>query len=499
MVIYLNVKPQIPIIEIPERIEETNIIYPLIEPFAYAKIYYDNKRASLYYKVLEPSLSQSEKDLLKVIEEGIKELLFVKLSEIEDYRRVIAYLERLYNTLLKELSIKLSKKSYEKLFYYVFRDIYGYGKIEPLMRDPFIEDISCSGVGVPVYIVHRYFGNLETNIVFEKEEEILNTIEKFALKAKKYISYSEPLLDATLPDGSRVNATYSREITTRGPTFTIRKFKENPWTPIDLIRFGTVSPDILAYLWLAIEFKRNIIIIGGTSSGKTTFLNAISMFIPPNAKIVSIEDTREIKLYHKNWIPATVRYSSDKTKEIDMFVLLKEAMRQNPNYLIVGEVRGTEAFVMFQAMASGHAALSTMHAESTEALIYRLTTPPINLSSSLVKLLDIVVSMAHYISVGVNKRIVKKVDEIIDATRYNTVFMWDPSDNTFKSSNYSFVFSKIQNEYGIPYETLVREFDIRRRLLNILTNYNITPETFSKIISLYYLRKDYILSYFGIS
>jgi len=499
MVIHLNVKPQIPTIEIPKRIEETNIIYPLIEPFAYAKIYYDNTKASLYYKVLEPSLSQSEKDLLKVIEEGIKELLFVKLSEIEDYRKVISYLERLYNTLLKELSIKLSEKAYQKLFYYVFRDIYGYGKIEPLMRDPFIEDISCSGVGIPIYIVHRYFGNLETNIIFETEEEILNTIEKFALKAKKYISYSEPLLDATLPDGSRVNATYSREITTRGPTFTIRKFKENPWTPIDLIRFGTVSPDILAYLWLAIEYKKNIIIIGGTSSGKTTFLNAISMFIPPNAKIVSIEDTREIKLYHKNWIPATVRYSSDKTKEIDMFVLLKEAMRQNPNYLIVGEVRGTEAFVMFQAMASGHAALSTMHAESTEALIYRLITPPINLSRSLVKLLDIVVSMGHYIGVGENRRIVKKVDEIIDDTRYNTLFMWDPSNNVFRSSNYSYVFYKIQNEYGIPYENLIREFDIRRRLLSILTNYNISPETFSKIISLYYLRKDYILSYFGIS
>jgi len=499
MMIKLNVKPDISSIDIPERIEETNIIYPLIEPFAYAKIYYEPKKSSIYYKVLEPLLSDSEKKLLRVLEEGIKELLFVKLSEIEDYRKVIGYLERLYNTLLKELSIKLSRKSYEKIFYYIFRDIYGYGKIEPLMRDPFIEDISCTGVEAPIYVIHRYFGNLETNITYESEDEILNTIEKFALRSKKYISYSEPLLDATLPDGSRVNATYSREITTRGPTFTIRKFKENPWTPIDLIRLGTSSPEILAFLWMAIEYKRNIIIIGGTSSGKTTFLNAISMFIPPNSKIVSIEDTREIKLYHKNWIPATVKYSSDKSKEIDMFVLLKEAMRQNPDYLIVGEVRGIEAYVMFQAMASGHAALSTMHAESPESLIYRLTTPPINLSKSLVKLLDVSVTMAHYVSIGKNKRIVKRVDEIIDESKYNPIFFWDPSENIFKTSNISYVFSKIQNEYGVPYDRLIKEFDVRRKLLTILSYYKISPETFSKIISLYYLRKDYILSYFGIS
>ncbi|MEM1688213.1 MAG: type II/IV secretion system ATPase subunit, partial [Nanopusillaceae archaeon] len=363
MEIMLNLKPKIPIIEIPKKLEDTNIVYPLIEPFAYAKIYYNKKRATLLYEVLEPFLSEDEKKLLDSIKIGIKDLLFIKLSDIEDYKKALNYLERLYKILLKELSIKLNSRQYQKIFYYVFRDIYGYGKIEPLMRDPFIEDISCTGILSPIYIVHRFFGNLETNIFFSDEEEILDTIEKFALRSKKYISYSDPILDATLPDGSRVNATYSKEITTRGPTFTIRKFKENPWTPIDLIKLETVSPEILAYLWLAIEYKRNIIIIGGTSSGKTTFLNAISMFIPPSAKIVSIEDTREIKLYHKNWIPSTVKYSSDKSKEIDMFVLLKEAMRQNPNYLIVGEVRGKEAYVMFQAMASGHASLSTMHAE----------------------------------------------------------------------------------------------------------------------------------------
>jgi Type IV secretory pathway, VirB11 components, and related ATPases involved in archaeal flagella biosynthesis len=166
-----------------------------------------------------------------------------------------------------------------------------------------IEDIECSGPGYPIFVVHRYFGNLKTNIILN-DKEIRDLIEKFALRAGKHISYAEPILDATLPDGSRVNATYSQEITTHGPTFTIRKFREIPWTPIELIRLGSATPEIFAYLWLSVEFRKNIIVIGGTASGKTTMLNAISMFIPPSARIVSIEDTREIKLYHPNWIPS---------------------------------------------------------------------------------------------------------------------------------------------------------------------------------------------------
>ncbi|MEM0379376.1 MAG: type II/IV secretion system ATPase subunit [Nanopusillaceae archaeon] len=498
MDIILNLKPKIPIIEIPQKIENTNIIYPLIEPFAYAKIYYNKNKSILLYNVLEPSLSEDEKKLLDSVKLGVKDLLFVKLSDIEDYKKALSYLKRIYDLLLKEMSIKLNKKQYQKIFYYVFRDIYGYGKIEPLMRDPFIEDISCTGVLSPIYIVHRFFGNLETNIYFLNEEEILDTIEKFALRSKKYISFSDPILDATLPDGSRVNATYSKEITTRGPTFTIRKFRENPWTPIDLIKIGSVSPEILAYLWLAIEYRRNIIIIGSTSSGKTTFLNAISMFIPPSAKIVSIEDTREIKLYHKNWIPSTIKYSNDKNKEIDMFTLLKEAMRQNPNYLIVGEVRGKEAYVMFQAMASGHASISTMHAESTDALIYRLISPPIELPESLVNLLDLSVLMFHDITTGKNIRKVRQIDEIINRKRYNTIFYWDPSEKLFKSNYKSYMLYKIHTEYGVSYEDLIRELTTRSKLLNRLTAYKISPEDFFKIINNYYFNKEYILNLFKI-
>ncbi|MGC9079994.1 MAG: type II/IV secretion system ATPase subunit, partial [Nanopusillaceae archaeon] len=338
-------------LEVPANRMEVDIIYPIVEPFAYAHIYFDKNVYDLVYELLEPKLTDLEKKVYDNAIYYIERLLIVKLSTLNDLNSVINYLERLYNFVLKDLGIKLGQESYSKIFYYIFRDLYGYNKIDPLMRDPLIEDIECSGSNLPIFVVHRNFGNLRTNI-YLNEKEIRDLIEKFALRSGKHISYAEPLLDSTLPDGSRVNATYSQEITTQGPTFTVRKFREIPWTPIELIKVGSATPEIFAYLWLAIEYRKNLIIIGGTASGKTTFLNAISMFIPPNARIVSIEDTREIKLLHQNWIPAVTRYSTDKNREIDMFELLRMSFRQRPDYVIVGEVRGEEAYVMFQGMAS---------------------------------------------------------------------------------------------------------------------------------------------------
>jgi len=495
----INVKPRIINIVPPKNLFETNIYYPLLEPYAYAHIYFNREKNNLMYEVIEPILSKEEKEVLSYVYQGLKEILVVKLSEIENIEKVIDYLERSVKFILKELGIQISEKTYEKIIYYVFRDFYGYGKIEPLMRDPFIEDIECSGSNIPIYVVHRIFGNLETNIIFESDDEIREIIEKFALRSGRYVSYAEPLLDATLPDGSRVNATYSSDVTTRGPTFTIRKFREIPWSPIDLVRIGTVTPEMLAFLWLAIEHKRNILIIGGTSSGKTTLLNAISMFIPPNARIVSIEDTREIQLFHKNWVPAVVRYSYEKNREIDMFQLLRESFRQRPDYIIVGEVRGKEAYVMFQGMASGHAALSTMHATSVRALIERLTTPPINLPKVLLELLDIVIIMQHDLTMGRNIRRVKEIDEMKNYSEYEWIFKWNPYNSSYEMKKYSIVFEKISSEYGISIETLWREWDLRRRLLWRLTQLGITDyRIFSRVVGLYYINKEAVLQYYKI-
>jgi flagellar protein FlaI len=485
-------------INVPKNKFETNITYPIVEPFSYAHIYFDRNTYDLVYELIEPKLTENEEKIYRNVIFYIEKLLYIKLSEINNLNDAINYLQRLYDFVLKDLGIQLGQSSYEKIFYYIFRDLYGYNKVDSLLRDPLIEDIECSGPNYPIFVVHRYFGNLKTNIILN-DKEIRDLIEKFALRAGKHISYAEPILDATLPDGSRVNATYSQEITTHGPTFTIRKFREIPWTPIELIRLGSATPEIFAYLWLAVEFRKNIIIIGGTASGKTTMLNAISMFIPPNARIVSIEDTREIKLYHPNWIPSVVKYSSNKNREIDMFELLRMSFRQRPDYVIVGEVRGEEAYVMFQGMASGHSSLSTMHAESTKALISRLTTPPINLSPSLIELLNIVVIMQHDNFLGTNLRRIKEVDEIIKYNKFNITYKWNPFKREYLENPKKYLFRLIENEYGIKYKELYEEYITRVKLLYRLSELNISDfQTFSKIIQMYYYNKENVLKYYNI-
>ena len=485
-------------INVPKNKFETDITYPIVEPFSYAHIYFDRSTYDLVYEIIEPKLTENEEKIYKNIIFYIEKLLYIKLSEIGNLNDTISYLQRLYDFVLNDLGIQLGQSSYEKIFYYIFRDLYGYNKVDSLLRDPLIEDIECSGPGYPIFVVHRYFGNLKTNIILN-DKEIRDLIEKFALRAGKHISYAEPILDATLPEGSRVNATYSQEITTHGPTFTIRKFREIPWTPIELIRLGSATPEIFAYLWLAVEFRKNIIVIGGTASGKTTILNAISMFIPPSARIVSIEDTREIKLYHPNWIPSLVKYSSDKNREIDMFELLRMSFRQRPDYVIVGEVRGEEAYVMFQGMASGHSSLSTMHAESTRALISRLTTPPINLSTTLIELLNVVVIMQHDNFLGTNLRRIKEINEIIKYNRFNIAYKWNPFKRKYLENPKKYLFRLIENDYGIRYKELYDEYIKRVKLLYRLSELNISDfQTFSKIIQMYYYNKENVLKYYNI-
>lgn len=281
------------------------------------------------------------------------------------------------------------------------------------MQDPYIEDISCDGTGIPLYIVHRRFGSIRTNIIFNDLKNLREFVVKLAERCGRFISYAEPLLDGTLPDGSRVQATFASDVTTRGPSFTIRKFVQEPFSPIDLLNKKTVNSDILSFLWLAVENEASILIAGGAGTGKTTLLNALLMFIPNEAKIISIEDTRELNLPHENWIPSVTRVGFAKGYgEVTMFDLLKEAFRQTPDYVIVGEVRGAEAYVMFQGMAAGIPAMGTMHAGRVEDVIYRLQTPPISLSPALIDTLDLVVVMSHAREKGESSRRTREIVEI---------------------------------------------------------------------------------------
>ena len=505
--IVINIAPNIP--ALPRIIDKTkiDIRYMLISPYASAHIYFDPKLLELIYEVEEPLLTNEEKALLRKIESGMKEIVNINVLVEKTQEAMIEYLDKTARLLISELDLKVHGATYRKLFYYLFRDFIGLNEIEPLARDYFIEDIECNGVDTPVYIVHRLYRNLKTNIIYRDIDYLAGFIEKLAQRTGKYISYASPLLDGSLPDGSRVNATYTKDITSKGPTFTIRKFTKIPWTPSQLIGLNTLSPEMLAYLWMLIQYKSNILITGGTASGKTTMLNALAFFIPPEARVVSIEDTRELNLARENWLPSVARTARGMGKmgEVDLFSLLKKSFRQNPDDVIVGEVRGKEAFVLFQGMASGHSSLSTMHADSVDTVIKRLETPPIELSPTLVNTLDAVCIMTHAIVKKQQTRRLREIVEIVNVNPdgvalTNTPFTWNPRDDKFYFKKQSKVFEKITIRYGLTAQELIDDFKRRTYLLYELYKRRIFNfEDVQKVINEYYKNPEGVLKNFGLS
>ncbi len=269
---------------------------------------------------------------------------------------------------------------------------------------------------------------------------------------------------------------------------------------------NTLSPEILAYFWLLLQYKGNLMISGGTSSGKTTLLNAIAFFIPPDARVISIEDTRELNLPRENWLPAVARTSIGigKVGEVDLFDLLKNSFRQNPDYVIVGEVRGKEAFVLFQGMASGHASISTIHADSLDTLIRRLQTPPINLSPTLVNSLDCVAIMTHALINNKHTRRLKEIVEVVNIEKdgtalINTPFVWNPAQDVFYYKKQSKVFEKISARFGISVPVLQDEFVKRAKLLYNLFQRRIYDfEEMRKIVMDYYRDPAGVLRAYGV-
>jgi len=482
-------KQELPRFKILKRKEQSfpdvkniKVKYALIPPFAGVYIDWDEEKSEIVYRVSEPVLTESENNIKNKIINSLLEILDVELSSIKNKVEAINYLEDSVKKILEEYQIELQKSSYLKIMYYIFRDFVGLNEIEPLLQDPYIEDISCDGVGVPIYVVHRKYGSIKTNVVYPDIKQLTEFVIKLAERTGRFISYAEPLLDGTLPDGSRVQASFAKDVTTRGPSFTIRKFIQVPLSPIDLMNRKTVNSEILAYLWLAVENGASILIAGGAGTGKTTILNVISMFVPPTAKVVSIEDTRELNLVHENWVPSVTRISFMKgVGEVSMFDLLRTSFRETPDYVIVGEIRGKEAYVMFQGMASGIPAMGTMHAGRVEDVIYRLETPPINLSPSLVDTLDLVIVMTHAREKGESARRVREIDEIqsVDAdtgkSREVKYYYWLPEKDDFgRYAGESWFLQELARTKGLSLNDLKKEIENRKAILEWMQKDKIT-------------------------
>ena len=457
--------------------------YALHEPFAFVEILREKDSLDKCYFLVEIGLTDEEKKILGFIQDTMAWVDFdtAELEEKGDDK----YLTGILDQVVEEYNIKIKEESKQKIIYYIGKSALGLGKIDPVMADPNIEDISCDGAGVSIFLYHRQYGSLKSNIKFDDEEELSSFVFRLAQKCGKHISIAEPMLDATMPDGSRIQMTLSDEITAKGSTFTIRKFREDPFSPPDLVEFNTMSSEMVAYMWLAVENGINTLFAGGTASGKTTALNALSLFIPRESKIVSIEETREINLPHPNWIPGVSRSGfgeivADKmVGEIDMYDLMKAALRQRPEYILVGEIRGREAYVLFQAMATGHATYSTVHADSAQSLIHRLEGKPIEIPRVMLQSLDVV--SLHIITRVKNKRTrrCKQIIEIIDidpTTKEiltNEAFRWDPVEDSFIYSGKSYVLERIRADKDMSREEMTDELRKRKEIIEWMNNTNI--------------------------
>jgi flagellar protein FlaI len=443
--------------------------YPLKAPFSYANILQDQENGSISYQVDETKLNQSE----EVIYNQLYRLIEENLDSPENIEKDFGFMS-FVNKVLKEnekLFQDYPLASMEKVKYYLERDIAGFGLIDPLMNDPNIEDVSCSGIESPIYVWHRKYDSIPCNIKFE-DVKLNSFVSRIVFRAGKHISSAFPISDLALEGNHRISVLYQKEVTPKGTSFTIRKFKQDPYSVIDLISFGTISIDVAAYLWMLMEAKMSIMVIGSTGSGKTTILNAITGLVNPDYKIFSVEDVAEINIKHENWFSLVARTGFGPTGEgeIGLYDLIKSGVRHRPDYIVVGEIRGSEAYVMFQAMATGHGGLCTMHADSLESASKRLQQKPMDIPASYLSLMNCAIVIRRVKGQdGKSTRKAISIQELNTADSYHSAFKWEAKSDYFIAQlEDSVMLNRIAEQTGKTMEQIFEEYEKRKIVLKWL-------------------------------
>jgi flagellar protein FlaI len=488
-----------------EDLTDVNVTYPLIpeDPdegevvYAWAYITWNEQKGELIYKIIEPEKTPELDEKIERITDIMERSFDIDFNQLEG-GGADEYLTKKIDMIVDKYDISLTDQQREVVRYYAKRDFAGLGKLQPLMNDTEVEDISCDGIDIPVYAYHRNpkYGSVKTSIEWNEKDKLDSFVMKLAQRCGRSISVSSPLLDGSLPDGSRVQATLATDIARKGSNFTIRRFTDDPLTPIHMMDFETENAQMLSYLWTLVEHGKSTLVCGTTGAGKTSQLNALSLFIRPEKKIVSIEDTPELRLPHDHWVPEVARSgfgsSAEEGGEVSMDNLLKESLRQRPEYIIVGEVRGEEAYILFQQMATGHTGLSTIHADSLEMLMDRLTTDPINLSGSLIETLDCIMLIKRIRRDGTYIRRITGLYEVLGYDKRkgideNKVFGWDPQTDEYRVENPSILLEDIADQGGMEHEKLKKDLRNKQHVLNYMQEEQIKHyRKVGDIISRYY-------------
>jgi flagellar protein FlaI len=494
-----------------KRTNEDKFFQELVPGTVFSRVYFDRGSTIFRYEVSEPEIKER---VLKLYNKYKIEFIgAITNPNLYDTKKLTKKDAAAQFVRALKATTSFTSEELNSLTYYVDRDIIGFGKIDPLMKDTNIEDVSCDSPGSFVFVFHKAFGFIPTNIKYEDDTELDTFIKKILQDVGRHISISNPIVDSTLEDGSRISTSLGRYITNKGSSFTIRKFKEEPMTPLDLIQKSLCKAKVFAYFWLLTEYGGNVMIVGGTATGKTTLLNAILLFIPSQKKIISIEDTREINLIHENWVPMITRTGYGKLNsetgkragEIDMFDLLTVTMRQRPSYVIVGEVRGAEAFTLFQAMSIGRYVYGTFHADDINTFIHRMESKPINIPRNLLLTLDVVVILKNILDERGSRRRIKTVSEIAGQDIIskdiviNNAFIHDNQSDTQTYSGFSYAIKKIADKEGKFENELEREVEMRTEILERMIEKGISNyKDFYYMVNQFYKDRKKVLQSLGL-
>jgi len=473
-----------------------NLLYPA-DPPIFVHIH-ARSGEDITYECVEPSLSATEQDIYEDLRSRLLDRSASKPAPSAD-QQLQSYIDSLLEdlvvvgerdatSLLERVRTRINpigdtlyvdEQTYDHLRYLLQRDISGLGPLEPVMTDPANEDIHVIGPHA-CYVDHGVFGMLETTVDFGDTERFNNWLRNMGERMDQPVSDSDPIIDSTLPDGSRINIIYSDDVSVKGPSLTIRQGEEMPLSIFQITKWGTLSPELAAYLWLCMENEQTVFVVGETASGKTTTLNSMLSFIPRDHKIYTAEDTAEVTPPHDNWQQLLTREGGDEGAAVDMFDLVAAALRSRPDYIVVGEVRGAEAQMAFQAAQTGHPVLLTFHASDIVSMVQRFTSNPINVPETFMDNCDVALFQNR---VKQGDDILRRVTSVREIEGYSSheggvvtreAFSWDPRDDTvaFTGRNNSHVLeNQIATLLGYEdtrdiYDELDRRAEIIRRLIN---------------------------------
>ncbi|HXG74746.1 MAG TPA: type II/IV secretion system ATPase subunit [Candidatus Nitrosotenuis sp.] len=442
------------------KFELHNVAVPELESYSIvsqyevgdSKVYIAKDQAGkMHYLVSEPPIG----DKGKAVYSKIMNYLFVSLSyELpENEPDVRGFVRKKIIEISKELGLlSTTIKILDKLQYYVIRDSFGYGIIDVLMKDKNIEDIVEESFDKPVGVAHKEYGEygiLDTNIKFNSFELANSFVQKLVQRTGKSMTAAVPYIDTMTKDGSRIAATFGKEVSLPGPNFTIRKFSEEPYTITRLIELGTLNTLLAAYVWLLLEAKAFVLVIGSTAAGKTTTIGALSSLINPQMKITTIEDTPEIKIGHMHWQRLITRKSSGISEdkyEVTMDDLIKLSLRSRPDYIIVGEVRGKEISSLIQAVSTGHGGLTSFHAFDAASAFVRMESPPMNVHVGGQMLISALLHQKRIVDPdGKTSRRITEITEVVpkqNSISLNKVMEWDASSSQFVPTDIDEVISR---------------------------------------------------------